>query len=293
MSVAAAIKPQGDADDPCQVFAGNGLPAVRTRLPVGFRTAHVDYSPINHFTATDGYSPIARLERSMMESGTVFESPRSAACPAHSRSASPPPDESNASQLPDMCSMDVMRRLDTVPANFCSPDRPSIRVHNPFSDIPQQILALRQRHDSCEDESPGDPIDDLKHHFRLRYNDVSMEEMYSPIAGMAQSHNPFASGRSPKPRLQMWSHEDADGAVCSHPVHSSITLRVQTADSTMNIVVKEGMCVLNVKEKLWQLSGISPTRQQLRLMNGAVLPDNLNMKMVDWQPDSVLLLETL
>ena len=73
--------------------------------------------------------------------------------------------------------------------------------------------------------------------YRFRYDNVSPEEGYSPIAGV----RPLLRSRSAETgddRLAWRTHVDRDGAVCSQPMYVALTLNVrvaQGADVTVQV----------------------------------------------------------
>lgn len=66
--------------------------------------------------------------------------------------------------------------------------------------------------------------------YRFRYSRVSPEEGYSPIAGIS----PFRSRGTRDVQVQhVWvSHEDADGAICSKPIHGPLSIIVRASDGS-------------------------------------------------------------
>jgi hypothetical protein len=67
--------------------------------------------------------------------------------------------------------------------------------------------------------------------YRFRYSTVSPEEGYSPIAGVSMFRR---KGSTHNLRVQhVWvTHEDADGAICSKPIHGPLSIIVRAADGS-------------------------------------------------------------
>ena len=93
--------------------------------------------------------------------------------------------------------------------------------------------------------------------YRFRYDNVSPEEGYSPIAGV----RPLPRSRSAETgddRLAWRTHVDGDGAVCSQPMYVALTLKVrvaQGADVTVQVccclrcVVMQCLLVLRLTQR--------------------------------------------
>ena len=66
--------------------------------------------------------------------------------------------------------------------------------------------------------------------YRFRYDNVSPEESYSPIAAMRpRAHSADMDMRQARAWL---THIDIDGAVCSEPIEVPLTLTVKAADGS-------------------------------------------------------------
>lgn len=57
--------------------------------------------------------------------------------------------------------------------------------------------------------------------------------------------------------------------------------------------VVDGMCVKNLKEKIWNMTGVSPSNQYLVMSNGAAAEDSMEFAGSGMQQGEILYLRTV
>eukprot|EP00892_Ulva_mutabilis_P007747 jgi/Ulvmu1/5344/UM022_0138.1 len=222
------------------------------------------------FEEYDGYSPIARLERSTF----ALHEFAPAVHRASSMWATSAEYHQLETRLGTRCSTTDLARVakQRVAQVDCSPKRNSCSEADTTL-IPEMI-----------GESQGSMAD----RYRFRYDEFSPESAYSPIAGVKRCRK---SSVTPSSHV-FCSHVDADGAVCSQPVVGPLALVIRTTDGNeLTVYVKDGMQVKHLKEKLWNMLGIKPSNQHLIMVNGGEAVDNMPFAGSGLQPFEVLFLK--